>query len=73
LTWADVRYEGDDDMPGHVKSTLLGASLSVPITEGVLALGADQALLLCEHRDAGGWGGGHQRTLVLTVLGDPRR
>ena len=63
--------QGDDDMPGHVKCSLMGASLSVPIADGKLHMAPNQALLLCEHRNMGGWSGGHQRTLVLTVLGDP--
>lgn len=59
-------------MPGHVKCSLMGASLSVPVKDGKLQMAPNQALLLCEHRNMGGWGGGHMRTLVLTVLGDPR-
>lgn len=62
-------YEGDDDMPGHVKSTLMGASLTLPLSGGKLALGEGQGILLCEHRNMGGWGGGHQRSIVITVQG----
>jgi secondary thiamine-phosphate synthase enzyme len=106
--------EGDDDMPGHVKSSLMGASLNIPIKQGRLALGTWQGLylngkcmlsvcsvcsfrpsidrslavscelrllfltlsllLLCfvlyiEHRDQGGWGGGHQRQIIVTLQG----
>lgn len=57
--------EGPDDMPAHVKASLLGASLSIPVAEGRLALGTWQGITLCEHRDhAGG------RRLVLTLVGE---
>ena len=56
--------EGPDDMPAHVKSSLLGNSLSVPIREGRILLGTWQGIYLCEHRNAGG-----PRTLVLTLQG----
>ena len=57
--------EGPDDMPAHVKSAMLGAAVSVPITAGRLCLGTWQGIYLCEHRDHGG-----PRRLVLTVHGD---
>jgi secondary thiamine-phosphate synthase enzyme len=57
--------EGPDDMPAHIKSSLLGASLSLPIAGGRLALGTWQGIYLCEHRDAGGI-----RSLVATVWGE---
>lgn len=57
-------YEGSDDMPAHIKSSLLGANLSVPVTNGRLALGTWQGIYLCEHRDFGG-----KRNLVLTLIG----
>ncbi|MEM9317016.1 MAG: secondary thiamine-phosphate synthase enzyme YjbQ, partial [Pseudomonadota bacterium] len=53
--------EGPDDMPAHIKCSLMGASLSVPIHEGRLALGTWQGIYLCEHRDHGG-----PRRLLLT-------
>lgn len=56
-------YEGPDDMPAHIKSSMLGSSVSVPITNGRLNLGTWQGIYLCEHRDRGG-----RRTLVLTVF-----
>ncbi len=56
-------YEGDDDMPAHIKSSLLGCELSIPISAGRLALGTWQGVYLCEHRDQP-----HQRKLVLTVM-----
>ncbi|MBA3370585.1 MAG: YjbQ family protein [Thermoleophilaceae bacterium] len=59
------RSEGPDDMPAHVKSSLLGSSISVPVARGRLALGTWQGIYLCEHRDAGG-----PRTLVLTAWGE---
>ena len=61
--------EGDDDMPGHVKSSMMGVSLNVPIRDGRLALGTWQGIYLCEHRDQGGWGGGHARNIVITLQG----
>jgi secondary thiamine-phosphate synthase enzyme len=56
--------EGDDDMPGHVKSTLMGCSALLPTKGGALAIGDDIALHLNEHRNTGGWGGGHARSIV---------
>jgi len=61
--------EGDDDMPGHVKSSLMGVSVDVPISGGRLALGTWQGIYLNEHRDQGGWGGGHTRSIVVTLQG----
>lgn len=57
--------EGPDDMPAHVKSSLFGCQLMVPIHDGRLALGTWQGIYLCEHRDRGG-----QRRLVLTAFGE---
>ncbi|KFD17865.1 MULTISPECIES: secondary thiamine-phosphate synthase enzyme YjbQ [Tatumella] len=57
-------YEGSDDMPAHLKSSLLGAELTVPVSGGYLNLGTWQGIYLCEHRDHGG-----SRTLVLTLQG----
>ncbi|OOF22595.1 secondary thiamine-phosphate synthase enzyme YjbQ [Salinivibrio sp. IB872] len=59
-------YEGDDDMPAHLKASLLGASVTVPISQGRLNLGTWQGIYLGEHRDHGG-----TRTLVVTVQGAP--
>lgn len=56
--------EGPDDMPAHIKASLLGNSIQVPITEGELNLGTWQGIYLCEHRDEGG-----KRRLVLTAYG----
>mmetsp|Transcript_18681 Transcript_18681/g.38487 ORF Transcript_18681/g.38487 Transcript_18681/m.38487 type:complete len:206 (-) Transcript_18681:1201-1818(-) len=61
--------EGDDDMPGHVKTSLMGPSLNIPIRNGRLALGTWQGIYLNEHRDQGGWGGGHTRNIVVTLQG----
>ena len=55
--------EGDDDMPAHVKGSLLGFSLSIPVAGGRLALGTWQGVYLCELRDSGG-----PRTLMATVM-----
>ena len=57
--------EGPDDMPAHVKASLLGSSVTVPIGNGRLLLGTWQGIYLCEHRDRGG-----PRSLVLTVHGE---
>ena len=46
--------EGDDDMPAHVKSSLLDSSLTIPVSDGSFALGTWQGIYLCEHRDHGG-------------------
>lgn len=54
--------EGADDMPAHAKSSLMGVSLTIPITNGRLNLGIWQGIYLCEFRDYGG-----ERTIVLTV------
>eukprot|EP00584_Thalassiosira_punctigera_P010604 CAMPEP_0172534814 /NCGR_PEP_ID=MMETSP1067-20121228/7061_1 /TAXON_ID=265564 ORGANISM="Thalassiosira punctigera, Strain Tpunct2005C2" /NCGR_SAMPLE_ID=MMETSP1067 /ASSEMBLY_ACC=CAM_ASM_000444 /LENGTH=222 /DNA_ID=CAMNT_0013319659 /DNA_START=50 /DNA_END=718 /DNA_ORIENTATION=+ len=61
--------EGEDDMPGHVKSSLMGPSLNIPIRNGRLALGTWQGIYLNEHRDQGGWGGGHTRRIIITLQG----
>lgn len=58
-------YEGSDDMPAHIKASLLGASVQIPITKGKLNLGVWQGIYLCEHRDNGGG-----RQLVLTAFGN---
>ncbi|HEX7366263.1 MAG TPA: secondary thiamine-phosphate synthase enzyme YjbQ [Pelobium sp.] len=57
-------YEGTDDMPAHLKSSLLGSSVTIPIRNGRLALGTWQGIYLCEHRNYGG-----PRNLVLTAWG----
>lgn len=57
--------EGSDDMPAHLKSSILGSSLTIPITRGRLNLGTWQGIYLCEHRDHGG-----SRTLVVTLQGE---
>ncbi len=57
-------YEGDDDMPAHLKSSILGASLNIPITQGRLNLGIWQGIYLCEHRNHGG-----SRSVVVTISG----
>lgn len=60
--------EGPDDMPAHIKASLLGASVTVPVADGRLDLGTWQGVYLGEHRDRGG-----ARTLVITVSGEPAR
>jgi len=57
-------YEGSDDMPAHIKSSLLSNSVLIPITNGKLNLGIWQGIYLCEHRNSGG-----SRNLVITAYG----
>ncbi len=57
-------YEGDDDMPAHLKSSILGVSLNIPISQGELNLGIWQGIYLCEHRNHGG-----SRQFVATISG----
>ena len=59
--------EGPDDMPAHLKAVLLGSSLTIPISNGRLALGTWQGVYLCEHRDDGG-----RRRVVVTLSGQVR-
>lgn len=58
-------YEGSDDMPAHLKSSLLGPSVTLPVRHGRLNLGTWQGIYLCEHRNSGG-----SRNLVLTLQGE---
>lgn len=58
-------YEGSDDMPAHLKSSILGSSLNIPVTNGDLNLGIWQGIYLCEHRNHGG-----ARSIVLTLQGE---
>ena len=57
--------EGPDDMPAHIKASLLDTSLQIPITDGKLNLGTWQGIYLCEHRNHGG-----NRKLVITIMGE---
>lgn len=57
--------EGPDDMAAHIKASLLGNSLSIPVTEGRFNLGTWQGIYLCEHRNQGG-----ARRIVITVFGE---
>ncbi len=57
--------EGPDDMPAHIKASLMGCSLTIPIHNGRLCLGTWQGICLCEHRRHGG-----RRRLVLTLQGE---
>jgi secondary thiamine-phosphate synthase enzyme len=57
--------EGPDDMPAHIKSSLTGSSLVLPVSDGRLALGTWQGIYLCEHRDHGG-----SRSVVVTAVGE---
>ena len=57
--------EGDDDMPAHAKSSIIGASLTIPISRGRLNMGIWQGIYLCEFRDHGG-----PRKIVATIIGE---
>ena len=57
-------FEGSDDMPAHLKASLLGSSVSIPITDGKLNLGRWQGIYLCEHRNRGS-----DRKLIITIQG----
>ena len=57
--------EGPDDMPAHVKTSMLGCSLTIPVKSGNLCLGTWQGIYLCEHRNNGG-----SRKVVLTLHGE---
>jgi secondary thiamine-phosphate synthase enzyme len=59
--------EGPDDMPAHVKTSLLGSSLTIPIAQGKLCFGTWQGIYLCEHRNHGG-----RRKMVLTLWGESK-
>jgi len=58
-------YEGPDDMPAHIKASLLGSSVTVPVTEGRLNLGTWQGVYLCEHRNRASG-----RRITVTVQGE---
>lgn len=58
-------FEGPDDMTSHIKTSILGSSLSIPVTNGKLNLGTWQGIYLCEHRNHGG-----SRKLVITLIGE---
>jgi len=64
FAWTHV-LEGTDDMPAHVKSSLMGATLTLPLRDGAPVLGTWQGIYLCEHRDHGG-----SRRLTATVWGE---
>ena len=57
-------YEGSDDMPAHIKASVLGTSVQIPISNGKLNLGIWQGIYLCEHRNNGG-----SRKVVITTFG----
>jgi secondary thiamine-phosphate synthase enzyme len=64
--WSHV-LEGSDDMPAHIKASLFGPTLTLPVRDGRFALGTWQGIYLCEHRDHGG-----PRKVVVTVFGEGR-
>jgi secondary thiamine-phosphate synthase enzyme len=68
LPYFEHTLEGPDDMSAHVKSSILGYSLTVPVTDGSFNLGTWQGIYLCEHRNNGG-----RRKLVITVIGETNK
>ena len=64
LPYFQHNYEGSDDMPAHIKTSLLGSAVEIPITNGKLNMGTWQGIYLCEHRNYGG-----SRKLVLSAFG----
>lgn len=64
LSFYTHTYEGKDDMPAHIKSSILGCQITIPVQQGRLALGTWQGIMLGEHRDHGG-----RRTIVATLQG----
>lgn len=58
-------HEGNDDLPAHIKSTMIGQSINIPITNRKLNLGIWQGIFLCEHRNFGG-----DRNIVVTIWGE---
>jgi len=65
MPYYEHTLEGPDDMPAHLKSSLLGQSLTIPITNGKFNLGTWQGIYLGEHRDYGG-----ARSIVVTIIGE---
>ncbi|GMM67300.1 secondary thiamine-phosphate synthase enzyme YjbQ [Alteromonas sp. MTD1] len=64
LSFFQHTYEGDDDMPAHLKSSILGCQVTIPVQQGRLALGTWQGIMLGEHRNSGG-----RRTIIATLQG----
>lgn len=64
-TYYTHTLEGSDDMPAHIKASMMGCSVQIPISKGRLQLGTWQGIYLCEHRDRGG-----ARRLVVTAFGN---
>jgi len=64
-TYYQHTFEGSDDMPAHLKASILGSSIQIPIKNGKLNLGTWQGIYLCEHRNHGG-----NRKLVVTIFGE---
>jgi secondary thiamine-phosphate synthase enzyme len=60
--------EGTDDMTSHIKASIIGASVTVPVTDGRLNLGTWQGVYLCEHRNSGG-----RRKLLITITGETKK
>ena len=66
-SWWTHTSEGPDDMPAHIKASLLGPSVTLPVRDGAFHVGTWQGIYLCEHRDSGG-----ARTVTVTAFGEER-
>lgn len=66
-SYFEHKTEGSDDMPAHLKASILGSSVSIPVTDGRLNLGIWQGIYFCEHRNYG-----EARELVLTLMGEEK-
>ncbi len=64
-TYFEHTLEGTDDMTSHIKNTIIGSSLIIPVTAGKFNLGTWQGIYLCEHRNYGG-----PRKIVITIIGE---
>ena len=60
-------FEGSDDMPAHIKSSIFGSSISIPILNGNFNFGTWQGIYLCEHRNSGG-----PRNIIITIIGESK-
>jgi len=65
VAYYEHTLEGSDDMPAHIKASLLGSTLNIPVTNGRMNLGTWQGIYLCEHRNHGG-----SRKIVVTAYGE---
>jgi secondary thiamine-phosphate synthase enzyme len=65
MPYYEHNTEGSDDMPSHLKSVIIGSSVSIPVTNGIINMGTWQGIYLCEHRNYGS-----PRKIVITIMGE---